>query len=57
MKKYILLSALMVFGLALFLGCASMTGKTAGKNIDDANINSGGLDHCVVIPCLQGNGW
>jgi osmotically-inducible protein OsmY len=28
----------MVFGLALFSGCASMTGKTAGETIDDATI-------------------
>ncbi|MBI5675079.1 MAG: BON domain-containing protein [Nitrospirae bacterium] len=37
-QKFILLSVLMVFGLALFSGCASMTGKTAGENIDDAAI-------------------
>lgn len=40
MKKYILFSVLMVFGLALFSGCASMTGKTAGENIDDASITT-----------------
>ncbi|MBI5675078.1 MAG: BON domain-containing protein [Nitrospirae bacterium] len=40
MKKFILLSVLMVFGLALFSGCASMTGKTAGENIDDAGITT-----------------
>ena len=28
----------MVLGLALFSGCASMTGKTAGETIDDATI-------------------
>ena len=38
MKKVILLTVLMVFGLALFSGCASMTGKTAGETIDDATI-------------------
>jgi len=38
MKKFILLTVLMVFGLALFSGCASMTGKTAGETIDDAKI-------------------
>ena len=32
------MSVLMVFGLALFSGCASMTGKTAGETIDDAAI-------------------
>ena len=39
-QKYILLSVLMVFGLALFSGCASMTGQTAGQNIDDATITT-----------------
>ena len=37
-KKFILLTVLMVFGLALFSGCAHMTGKTAGETIDDATI-------------------
>jgi len=40
MKKFILLSVLMVFGLALFSGCASMTGRTAGEHIDDASITT-----------------
>src|SRR4030043_1465970 len=40
MKKVILLSVLMVFGLALFSGCASMTGRTAGEHIDDATITT-----------------
>jgi hyperosmotically inducible protein len=40
MKKYVLFSVLMVFGLALFSGCASITGETAGENIDDATINT-----------------
>ena len=40
MKKFILLSVLMIFGLALFSGCASMTGKTAGEHIDDASITT-----------------
>ncbi len=38
MKKVILLSVLMVLGLALFSGCTSMTGRTAGEYIDDATI-------------------
>ena len=37
-QKFILLTVVMVFGLALFSGCASMTGKTAGETIDDATI-------------------
>ena len=40
MKKVILLSVLAVFGLALFLGCASMTGRTTGEYIDDSNITT-----------------
>ena len=40
MKKVILLSVLVVFGLALFSGCATMTGRTAGEYIDDSNITS-----------------
>ena len=39
-QKNILLSVLMVFGLALFSGCAHMTGKTAGETIDDATITT-----------------
>ena len=40
MKKVIFLTVLMVFGLALFSGCASMTGRTAGEHIDDATITT-----------------
>ena len=40
MKKIILLSVLVVFGLALLSGCASMTGETAGQNIDDSTIHT-----------------
>jgi osmotically-inducible protein OsmY len=40
MKKVVLLTVLMVFGLALFAGCASMTGRTAGEYIDDASITT-----------------
>ena len=40
MKKVILLSVLVVFGLALFSGCASMTGRTTGEYIDDSNITT-----------------
>ena len=40
MKKVILLSVLLVFGLALFSGCASITGRTAGEYIDDASITT-----------------
>ena len=40
MKKVIFMTVLMVFGLALFSGCASMTGRTAGEYIDDSNITT-----------------
>ena len=40
MKNIILLSVLMIFGVTLFSGCASMTGETAGEKIDDATITA-----------------
>jgi len=40
MKKVIFMTLLMVFGLALFSGCASMTGRTTGEYIDDSNITT-----------------
>jgi len=40
MKKVIFMAVLMVFGLALFSGCASMTGRTAGEYIDDSSITT-----------------
>ena len=40
MRKVILLSVLMVFGLALFSGCATMTGRTAGEHMDDSSITT-----------------
>ena len=40
MKKVIFMTMLMVFGLALFSGCASMTGRTAGEHVDDASITT-----------------
>lgn len=39
-KKVVLMTVLLVFGLALFSGCASMTGRTAGEHIDDAAITT-----------------
>jgi osmotically-inducible protein OsmY len=38
MEKAILMTVLMVFGLAMFSGCATLTGETAGENIDDSTI-------------------
>jgi len=40
MKKVILLSVLVVFGLTLFSACATMTGRTTGEYIDDASITT-----------------
>ncbi len=40
MKKLTFMAVLMVFGLTLFSGCASMTGKTAGQHIDDSSITT-----------------
>jgi osmotically-inducible protein OsmY len=40
MKKVVVLTVLMVFGLTLFSGCASLTGRTAGEYIDDSTITT-----------------
>jgi osmotically-inducible protein OsmY len=40
MKKVIFMTVLLVFGLVLFSGCTSMTGETAGENIDDSTIHT-----------------
>jgi osmotically-inducible protein OsmY len=40
MKRVALLTVLVVFGITLFSGCASMTGITAGEYIDDATITT-----------------
>ncbi len=40
MKNVIFLTVLLVFGLTLFSGCASMTGRTAGEYIDDSSITT-----------------
>jgi hyperosmotically inducible protein len=40
MKNVVFLTVLVVFGLALFSGCASLTGRTAGEYIDDASITT-----------------
>ena len=49
-RKVILLAVLMVFGLALFSGCASMTGETAGENIDDSTIHTQATAKVVEDP-------
>ena len=40
MKNVVLLSVVMVFGLALFSGRASMAGETIGEYIDDSTITT-----------------
>jgi osmotically-inducible protein OsmY len=40
MKNVVFLTVLVVFGLALFSGCDSMTGRTAGEYIDDSSITT-----------------
>ncbi len=40
MKNFALLTVVVMFGLTLFAGCASMTGRTAGEYIDDAAITT-----------------
>jgi osmotically-inducible protein OsmY len=40
MKNAIFFTVLVVFGLALFSGCASLTGRTTGEYIDDSNITT-----------------
>ena len=53
MKKFVLLTVIMVFGLALFSGCATMTGRTAGEHIDDASINTEANSIIVKDPDAQ----
>jgi len=36
----LIVTLLMVFGLVLLSGCASLTGKTAGESIDDSTITT-----------------
>jgi osmotically-inducible protein OsmY len=40
MKRTAFLVVFLIFGLTLFSGCATMTGETAGENIDDATITT-----------------
>ena len=40
MKRIILLTVMLVFSAALLSGCASLTGETAGENIDDNTITA-----------------
>jgi osmotically-inducible protein OsmY len=40
MKNVVFWAVLVVFGLTLFSGCASLTGRTVGEYIDDSNITT-----------------
>lgn len=40
MKKVIFMAVLVVFGLALFSGCASLKGETTGEYVDDSTMHS-----------------
>ena len=40
MKRIVFLAVWVIFGLTLFSGCTTMTGETAGENIDDATITT-----------------
>jgi len=53
MKNAILLTVLVVFGLALFSGCATLTGRTAGEYIDDASITTEANGIIVKDPDAQ----
>jgi osmotically-inducible protein OsmY len=47
MKKIYLLAILLFMGLALFYGCASTTGETAGENVTDDEISA--KVHAAII--------
>src|SRR4030043_2133995 len=47
MKNVIFLTVLVVFGLTLFSGCASITGRTTGEFIDDQTIRTEA--HTIII--------
>jgi hyperosmotically inducible periplasmic protein len=40
MKKFVFMALLMVFGLALFSGCATIKGETTGEYVDDSTITT-----------------
>jgi len=53
MKNFIVLTVLMIFGVTLFTGCASITGQTAGEKIDDATITTKANAMIVKDPDAQ----
>jgi hyperosmotically inducible periplasmic protein len=40
MRNVMATIALLIFGLFMFSGCATLTGKTAGETVDDATITT-----------------
>src|SRR5512141_2358437 len=52
-REFILMTVLLVFGLALFSGCATMTGETAGENIDDSTIHTKATAAVIKDPDAQ----
>jgi hyperosmotically inducible protein len=40
MKKFIFMAVLLVFGLALFSGCATIRGETTGEYVDDSTMTT-----------------
>jgi osmotically-inducible protein OsmY len=40
MKKNVFMVISLIFGLALFSGCATITGETAGEYVDDSTITA-----------------
>ena len=55
MKNVVLGAVLVVFGLGLFLGCASLTGRTAGEYIDDASITTEA--NAIIVQDPDANYW
>ena len=53
MKNFALLTVVVMFGLTLFSGCASMTGRTAGEYIDDAAITTAANAIIIKDPDAQ----
>lgn len=52
-RDIVFMTVPMVFVLALFSGCAGMTGETAGENIDDSTIHAQAVAAVVKDPDAQ----
>ena len=55
MKNVAFWAVLVVFGLTLFSGCASMTGRTAGEYIDDSNITTEA--NAIIVKDPEAHYW